>query len=211
MHNHNWRHAARCPRDGLLGAIALGLSMIAIEPALADATGISAPTVGWVELLRNPSAAMMDFARAQPILQATPSTEHAPLLRLAQGHSQTLPRSEQDAPAAEPANDAGARSVRVADLIGLPIVDQSGVALGHVSAVATAADDKFQLLMPLGGLFGFGARLVPIPFESVVMAGAKITVVDLPADRFQKSPTWYGSNSRQLAADRTVRIGVPKS
>ena len=140
----------------------------------------------------------MGFARAQPIL-------------LAQGHSQALPRSEQDTAAAETANDAASRSVQVADLIGLPIVDQSGVALGHVSAVATAADGKFQLLMPLGGLFGFGARLVPIPFESVVMVGAKITVLELPADRFQKSPTWYGSNSEELAAARTVRIGVPKS
>jgi sporulation protein YlmC with PRC-barrel domain len=188
MHDHNRRHAARCPHGTLLGAIALGLSVIAIEPALADATDIAAP-----------------------IQQNRSSAQRPPALRLAQGHSQALPRSEPDAPAAATANDAGSRSVRVADLIGLPIVDQSGVALGYVSAVATAADEKFQLLMPLGGLFGFGARLVPIPFDSVVMAGAKITVVDLPADRFQKSPTWYGSNSQELAADRTVRIGVPKS
>jgi sporulation protein YlmC with PRC-barrel domain len=153
----------------------------------------------------------MGFARAQPILRDSPATERAPALRLAQGHSQALPRSEQDTAAAATADDAASRSVRVADLIGLPIVDQSGVALGHVSAVATAADGKFQLLMPLGGLFGFGARLVPIPFESVVMAGGKITVVKLPADRFQESPTWYGSNSEQLAATQTVRIGVPKS
>jgi sporulation protein YlmC with PRC-barrel domain len=188
MHDHHRRHAGRCSRDGLLGVIALGLGMIAIEPALAGATDIAAP-----------------------IQQNGPSAERAPPLRLAQGHSQTLPRSEQDTPAAETPDDGASRAVRVADLIGLPIVDQSGVALGYVSAVATAADEKFQLLMPLGGLFGFGARLVPIPFDSVVMAGAKITVVDLPADRFQKSPTWYGSNSQELAADRTVRIGVPKS
>jgi len=203
MHDHDRRHAGRYLRHTLLCAIALGLSVIA--------TGIAAPTVGWVELLRNPSRALMGFARAQPILQDSPSTERAPALRLAQGHSQALPRSEQDTPTAETANDAASRSIRVADLIGLPIVDQSGVALGHVSAVATAADGNFQLLMPLGGLFGFGARLVPIPFESVVMAGPRITVLELPADRFQKSPTWYGSNSEALAANRTVRISVPKS
>jgi hypothetical protein len=43
------------------------------------------------------------------------------------------------------------------------------------------------------------------------MTGEKITVVDLPADRFQKSPTWYGSNSEQLAGSQTVQIGVGKS
>jgi hypothetical protein len=213
--------ARRHSLDSLLCSIAVGLSVVAIQPALAEATDTAAPTVGWVELLRNPSAPAMGFAKirqgelqrphdAQPILQNRSSTERAPALRLAQGHSQSLPRSEQDAAAGAGPTDSASQTVKVADLIGLPIIDQSGVTLGHVSAVAGAADGKFELLMPLGGLFGFGARLVPIPFESVVMTGAKITVTELPPDRFQKSPTWYGSNSEELAGTQTVRIGVTK-
>jgi hypothetical protein len=186
MHKDSWRHARRCALDTLLCAIAIGLAVAAIEPARADARDAAAMTVGWVELLLNPSTPAMGFAmaredgrerpyEAQLILQDRLSDERGARLRLAQGHSQALPRSEQDATADATATDGTSQTVKVADLIGMPIIDQSGVTLGRVSAVAGAADGKIQLLMPLDGLFGFGARLVPIPIESVVMTGPKIT------------------------------------
>jgi hypothetical protein len=101
---------------------------------------------------------------------------------------------------------AAANPVRVADLIDLPIVDESQATLGRVRAVVRTDDGKIQLLLPLGGLFGFGERLVPIPIESVAVTGPRVTVVDLPPDRFQKSPTWYGSHSEPLAATETIAI-----
>jgi hypothetical protein len=61
-------------------------------------------------------------------------------------------------------------------------------------------------LLPLGGLFGFGERLVPIPIESVALTGPQVTVLDMPPHRFQKTPTWYGSDSETLAAAETVSI-----
>jgi PRC-barrel domain len=108
------------------------------------------------------------------------------------------------------ANSSGARAatnpVRVADLINLPIVDESKSTLGRVRAVVRTGEGKIQLLLPLGGLFGFGERLVPIPIESVAVTGPQLTVVDLPPHRFQKTPTWYGSDSEPLAAAETVSI-----
>ena len=96
--------------------------------------------------------------------------------------------------------------VRVADLIDLPIVDGNRVPLGRVRGVARSDEGKIELLMPLGGLFGFGERLVPIPIESVALAGAAIAVLEVPPDRFQQSPTWYGHKSEPLAAAETVSI-----
>ena len=58
----------------------------------------------------------------------------------------------------------------------------------------------------LGGLLGFGERLVPIPIESVALTGPQVTVVDMPPHRFQKTPTWYGSNSEALAAAETISV-----
>jgi len=103
---------------------------------------------------------------------------------------------------------AGAQTnpVRVADLIGLPIVDESKSTIGRVRAVVRTGEGKVQLLLPLGGLFGFGERLVPIPIESVALTGPQVTVVDMPPDRFQKSATWYGSNSEALAAAETISV-----
>jgi PRC-barrel domain len=110
-------------------------------------------------------------------------------------HAQT---GVSPAPAANP--------VRVAELINLPIVDENKAVLGRVRAVVRTGDGKIQLLLPLGGLFGFGERLVPIPIESVAVSGPQVTVTDMPPHRFQKNATWYGSDSETLAATETISI-----
>jgi hypothetical protein len=120
------------------------------------------------------------------------------------------PVQAQTSPPAAAAGSSSAQAatnpVRVADLIDLPIVDESRVTLGRVRAVVRTGEGKIQLLLPLGGLFGFGERLVPIPIESVALTGPQVTVVDVPPDRFQKTPTWYGSNSETLAAAETISV-----
>ena len=99
-----------------------------------------------------------------------------------------------------------ANPVRVADLIDLPGVDGNKIPLGRVRGVARSDEGKIELLLPLGGLFGFGERLVPIPIETVALAGAAIMVLEVPPDRFQQSPTWYGYKSEPLAAGETLSI-----
>jgi hypothetical protein len=94
----------------------------------------------------------------------------------------------------------------VADLIDLPVVDGNKIPLGRVRGVARSDEGKIELLLPLGGLFGFGERLVPIPIETVALAGAAIMVLEVPPDRFQQSPTWYGYKSEPLAAGETLSI-----
>lgn len=101
---------------------------------------------------------------------------------------------------------APANEVRVGDLIDLPILDGNKVVLGRVRSVVRTDEGKVQLLMPLGGLFGFGERLVPVPIESVALSGAAIAVIEVPPDRFQQSPTWYGRMSEALAATETISI-----
>ena len=107
--------------------------------------------------------------------------------------------------AASPAA-AATNPVRVADLLDLPVVDESKSAMGRVRGVVRTDDGKVQLLLPLGGLFGFGERLVPIPIENVALAGPQVMVLEVPPDRFQKSATWYGSKSVTLAPAETISI-----
>ncbi len=101
---------------------------------------------------------------------------------------------------------AAGNPVHVADLIDRPILDENKSVMGHVRAVVRNSDGKIQMLLPLGGLFGFGERLVGVPIESVALTGAQVMVVDMPPDRFQKSATWYGSNSETLAPAATISI-----
>ena len=115
-------------------------------------------------------------------------------------------QAQTSSPAASSSAQAATNPVRVVDLIGLPIVDQNKLTMGRVRAVVRTGEGKIELLLPLGGLFGFGERLVPIPIESVALSGPQVTVVDMPPHRFQKTPTWYGSNSETLAAAETVAV-----
>jgi hypothetical protein len=97
-------------------------------------------------------------------------------------------------------------SVRVSDLIGIPIVDAEKSVIGRIRKVVRTRDGMIELIMPIGGLFGFGERLVPIPLEMVAIAGREIAVIEVPSDRFQQSPTWYGSGSAELAPGETIQI-----
>jgi hypothetical protein len=101
---------------------------------------------------------------------------------------------------------AATNPVRVGDLLDLPIVDASNSTMGRVRGVVKTGDGKIQLLLPIGGLFGFGERLVAIPIENIVLTGPQVMVLEVPPDRFQKSATWYGSNSETLPATDTVSI-----
>jgi hypothetical protein len=116
------------------------------------------------------------------------------------------PLQAQTSPPVTLSAQTATNPVRVADLIGLPIVDENKLTMGRVRAVVRTGEGKIQLLLPLGGLFGFGERLVGIPIESVALSGPQVTVTDVPPDRFQKTPTWYGSNSETLAATETISV-----
>jgi hypothetical protein len=124
----------------------------------------------------------------------------------AQAHSS--PGKEQGAEQATPPKLA--QPVVVSDLIGLPILDENSMTMGHVRGVVRNEDGTVHLLMPIGGLFGFGERLVTIPVESVAMRGKQVAVTDMPPHRFQKTPTWYGSKSDPVPAGETIQIAVTK-
>jgi hypothetical protein len=71
-------------------------------------------------------------------------------------------------------------------------------------------EGKIQLVMPVGGFFGFGSRLVPIPIEIVAMVGAQVAVVDMPDDRFMQSPTWTSLRAKPLDPSETIRVALTR-
>jgi hypothetical protein len=100
--------------------------------------------------------------------------------------------------------------VRVSFLLGLPVLDENSSIMGHVYAVVRTPAGKLQLVMPIGGFLGFGARLVPIPIEIVGMLGAQVAVVDMPGDRFMSSPTWISSRAKPLDPSETIRVAITR-
>jgi hypothetical protein len=100
--------------------------------------------------------------------------------------------------------------VRVSFLLGLPVLDENSSIIGYVHAVVRTPEGKIQLVMPLGGFLGLASRLVPIPVEIVGMLGAQVAVIDMPADRFQSSPTWTTLRAKPLDPSETIRVAITR-
>jgi len=101
--------------------------------------------------------------------------------------------------------------VRVGDLVGRAIVDDSTSTIGRVRAVVQAGDGKIWLVTPYGGLLGFGSRRVAVPVEVVALLGHLVAAVDMDRAAFEKAPSWYGSDSeRTLGLDEVIRVGLTR-
>jgi hypothetical protein len=100
--------------------------------------------------------------------------------------------------------------VRVGDLIGLPLLDEHDSTISRIQAVVRTNESKILFIVPCGGLFGLGQRLVAVPIEVVAILGRQVAAVDMPRDEFSQAPTWYGSNSTAIPAHETIRIAVAR-
>ncbi len=101
--------------------------------------------------------------------------------------------------------------VRVGDLVGRAIVDDSTATIGRVRAVVQDSSGKLRLITPYGGLFGFGSRFVAVPVEAVALLGHLVAAVDMDRAAFEKAPSWYGSDSeRTLGPDESIRVGLTR-
>ena len=68
------------------------------------------------------------------------------------------------------------QNVRVGDLIGLPVLDESSSTLGHVREVVRTESDKIELIVAYGGFLGWGTRPVAVPIEVIGIQGRELRV-----------------------------------
>jgi hypothetical protein len=100
--------------------------------------------------------------------------------------------------------------VRVGDLIGLPLLDDSSCTLGHVREVVRTADGKIELIVAYGGLFGWGARPVAVPIEVVGIQGRELASLDMPRSEYAKAPTWRDAGVQVLPNDAMIKIALAR-
>ena len=100
--------------------------------------------------------------------------------------------------------------VRVGDLIGLPVLDWQDSTIGRIKYVVRTSEGKILLIVPYGGVLGLGARLVPVPIETVAMLGWQVAALDMAREDFEKAPTWYGSNSQPIGHDEIIRVAITR-
>ena len=100
--------------------------------------------------------------------------------------------------------------VRVGDLIGLPLLDDSSCTLGRVREVVRTADDKIELIVSYGGLLGWGARPVAVPIEVVGIQGRELASLDMPRSEYAAAPTWRNAGAQALPNDAMIKIALAR-
>jgi len=103
--------------------------------------------------------------------------------------------------------------VRVGDLIGMPVLDDSASTLGHVREVVRTKQDKIELIVAYGGFLGWGARPVAVPLDVVGIAGRHLSSLDMPRSEYAAAPTWTPTlpdAGAQLPADATIRVALSR-
>ena len=104
--------------------------------------------------------------------------------------------------------------VRVGDLIGLPVLDDDSVTLGHVQAVVRDPQGKIRLIVCYGGWLGgwlnWGGRPIAVPLEVVGIYGRQIAALDVTPKELAAAPRWSAGGDQPIAPGDTIRIALAR-
>ncbi len=102
------------------------------------------------------------------------------------------------------------QNVRVGDLIGLPVLDDSSSTLGHVREVVRTQNDKIELIIAYGGFLGWGTRPVAVPIEVIGIQGRELASLDMSPSEYAKAPIWRDATAQTLSPDTTIKIALAR-
>lgn len=102
------------------------------------------------------------------------------------------------------------QAVHVSDVLDKAILDNDNAVIGYVRSVVRTRDGKIEFIVPYGGLFGIGQRLVAVPIETLASIGTSLLALDMPKEKFTTAPTWYGLDTQVLGPDEVIRVAVTR-
>lgn len=100
--------------------------------------------------------------------------------------------------------------VKVADLIGLPVLDYDDSTIGRVERVVRTTTGNILLIVPYGGWFGWGNRPVPVPIETVAILGRQLDALEMTREDFDKAPAWPASEGMTIDGREAIRIAISR-
>jgi hypothetical protein len=116
----------------------------------------------------------------------------------------------RDMAAAERMRRRFPQAVRVGDLIGLPLIDDSSRTLGYVRRVVRTPQNRIELIVDYGGFLGWGARPVAVPIEVVGILGRELASLDIPREDFAVAPSWRGTNETAIPNDDSISVALAR-
>src|SRR5260370_29272894 len=100
------------------------------------------------------------------------------------------------------------QKVKVGDLIGLPVLDDNEVTLGHVTQVVRSPEGKVKLVVSYSRWFGWFGRPVAVPIEAVAILAKQIASLEMPPAEYENAPTWTAGTDRPRPDSEILRIPV---
>jgi hypothetical protein len=96
----------------------------------------------------------------------------------------------------------------VRSLIGLPVLNDDDVTLGHVQEVVRTPAGKVKLIVSYSRWFGYFGRPVAVPIEVVAILARQIDSIDMEPPDYDKAPTWVPGEDKPIPRDETVLIAL---
>jgi hypothetical protein len=153
-------------------------------------------------------ALMALAALLAPSLRAASSDHSLVLQHVAASDTANNDDAEEDDSPEVKFNRRFPQNVKVGHLIGLPVLDDNDVTLGHVQKVVRTPDEKIQLIVSYSKWFGWFGRPVAVPIEVVALLALQIDSVDMQPDEYAEAPTWTQGKEQILADSDTIRIAL---
>lgn len=102
------------------------------------------------------------------------------------------------------------QKARVGDLLGLPVLDDNDVTLGHVTQVVRTPEGKIKLIVSYSRWFGWFGRPVAVPIEVVAILAKQIASIDMEPPEYEKAPNWVAGRDQPLSNDDVIRIALTR-
>src|SRR4051812_44130144 len=102
--------------------------------------------------------------------------------------------------------------VKVAALVGLPVLDERDSTYGYIREVSRLPGGKIVLVVPYRNWLGWaptdwGRKTVAVPIETVAIRARRVAALAFPRADFAAAPPSAGRGGG-LPADETIRIAV---
>jgi hypothetical protein len=147
------------------------------------------------------------------VLPVAPATQAAPVERL------VILAQQAAAPADADKDDDSLEAkykrrypqpTKVGHLIGLPVLDDNDVTLGHVQKVVRTPEGKIELIVSYRKWFGWFGRPVAVPIEAVAILALQLDSLEMQPEDYADAPTWTEGKDQVLADDDTVRVALAR-
>jgi hypothetical protein len=100
---------------------------------------------------------------------------------------------------------------RVADLIGMSVLDLYSRTLGYVRRVVRSPAGEIEFIVDYSPWWGWFGRPVAVPLEALGIEGGHLVSLDMSPSEYAAAPTWRDTGATPLPTDATVRVALSRS